>query len=709
MGDAHQTALHLLARRATSRRLIRSFMLLLAFGGYATSGLAGNDESLDLLAQENQVFAASRYIQAIQQSPANASVLTRDDIRRFGYRSIHEALASLPGIYNAASQWPALGVRGTAVPGDFGSRILYLVNGMPMYEATYGGFFIEYLDIESIERIEFIKGAGSALYGSGAVQAVVNLITRSGYSSSGKTISAEAASQRHGKLYGSWGEHDRNGIDRFISVSATDSAGRDIYLRELDTPAFNSGRYGGISTGRDSMRNIRLFGRMASKMAWMQGLLISADKDDPLASYNTVFNGRLRIREALGALEAGITRELPNGAHVTARTYYFNAAEKGDYPYSRIAGPFGPDRGAPTDFINVSDLSSNQLGMELQFDKFLSNGHHVLAGAEVKHIASRQRVGDQPGPVRSGVVTVNSSHHYSQWSIFAQDELRVGSGRWFLGARYDYYDGFSEGVSSRLSPRIAYLHEFSADTSSKLIYSEAYRVPTLYESHYQDGIPQAETIWANPALRPELSRSLEAVLEHQQNARTKWKLAAFINRLHDTPVQVVTPSLNGVPCLLGPNSCIQYRNSGGTQQIYGVEANVDLKFSRQGHLYASAVLQRSAMNGQRVASSPRYQMKTGLSHPLPWQNMSGALEAHYTDGMLGRLDAQGSRSASVPGYLLINGNITAAHLPGGWRASLRLTNLLNRTFYTVASRELQPVERVPAPGRRISLQMQLDF
>jgi outer membrane cobalamin receptor len=671
---------------------------------------ANGHDTMELLEQESSVFAAARYVQAIEQTPANVTVIGREQIRRFGYRTIHEALASLPGVYNASSQWPALGVRGIAVPGDFGSRILYLVNGMPMYEATYGGFFIEYLDIESIDRIEFIKGAGSALYGSGAVQAVVNLITKSGAGAAGNTVSLQAGSHRTAKLYGSNGGN-HHGMDRFVSVSAFRTAGRDVYLRELDTPEFNSAQHRGVSSNNEGARNLRLFGRMADKDFWLQGLLIDAEKEDPWASYNTTFNSDLELREQLAAFEAGINRELASGATVTARSYFFKVSEKGQYPYSSDASPTPPlnRRGLPADFINVSDLGSQQLGMEVRYDRFLSNTHHVLAGVELKHVKGDYEVGDQPGLERSGVVSVHSRPSYNQFSFFAQDERRFGSGTLFLGARLDSYQGFSSGVGSRVSPRIAYVHELDKFTSGKLIYGEAYRAPTLYESHYQDGVPRAETIWANPNLRPELSRSFEAVLDHQPHKGTQWKLAAFVNQLRDTPVQVVTPSLNGESCLLGSNSCIQYQNSDDTQHAVGIEADLRFRMNGNDHVYASAVVQRSRSDGRELPASPKLQLKSGISHALPWHGMNAALEAHYIGRTQGRIESSNNRTAGTPSYLLLNGTLNIGRLPGGWQASLRGTNLLDRHIYTVASRELQPVERVPASERQFSLRLQLDF
>src|SRR4051812_17903718 len=112
-------------RTATRRPAGRwTGLAAIALAGAAMQAVAGPvPDELDLLAQENQVYSAARYVQTIAETPANVAVISRDDIARFGYRNVQQALQSLPGFYNAASQWPALGLSGIAVPGDFGSRV----------------------------------------------------------------------------------------------------------------------------------------------------------------------------------------------------------------------------------------------------------------------------------------------------------------------------------------------------------------------------------------------------------------------------------------------------------------------------------------------------------------------------------------------------------------------------------------------------------
>lgn len=674
----------------------------LACGALHAQTLPQADE-LDLLAQENLVYSAARYVQTIAETPANVSIINRDDIARYGYRSVSDALRSLPGVYDAASQWPALGVSGVAVPGDFGSRILYLINGMPVYEPTYGGFFLEYLDIESIERIEFVKGAGSALYGSGAVLGLVNLITHSGNDATGASAALTLGTHDSGKAYLS---DTRQGakINSFVAASASYSKGRDLYLPEMNVPGFAPSRHHGISAGNDEARTARLFARLSTRQAWLQAMLVTGTKRDPLASYGSVFNGRLLLRESMAAFETGITRDWGQGGQLTARAYSFATTERGDYPYARSW-----QRGVPADYINVSDLGSRQAGAELRYDLFVAPGHHVLAGVEIKRIGYTHQVGDQPGMERGGVFSVDSRDSYRQWALFAQDEMRVGPGILTLGARFDSYHGFSEGVTKRASPRMAYVQDVAPGVTAKLMYGEAYRAPTIYESRYQDGLPAASTLWANRELRPEMSRSIEALLIAQSPSGVQWRLSAFFKHLQDSPEQVLAPSVDGLQCALGADACVQYRNAARHQSVIGTEFDVRVRQGESGDAYASLVLQRGRGPGGELASSPRRQVKAGISRALPWPDVDAALEAQYIGSVRGRIEEDTPVRQDLPSYLLVNAALNATRLGDGWSASLRIDNLLDRAYGTVASQELQPLRRIPADGRRFSLQLQRDF
>src|SRR3989304_4542398 len=152
----------------------------------ATPVCAATDlTSLSLEALLNvTITGASKYEQTQREVAAAVHVITRQEIKAFGWRTIGEALTSVPGVYTTYDdQYVYLGTRGFGLPGDYNTRLLMTIDGNrqndPLYDsAAFGRGFP--LDVDLIERIEFIPGPGGAVYGQNAMFGVVNIVTRPG-------------------------------------------------------------------------------------------------------------------------------------------------------------------------------------------------------------------------------------------------------------------------------------------------------------------------------------------------------------------------------------------------------------------------------------------------------------------------------------------------------------------------------------------------
>jgi iron complex outermembrane recepter protein len=127
-----------------------------------------------------EVNLVSRKPQRLISTAAAAAVLTPEDLRRSGGRSIPEALRLVPGMQVAridANKW-AVTSRGFA--GPFANKLLVLIDGRSVYSPLFSGVFWESqnTDLESVERIEVIRGPGGSLWGTNAVNGIVNVVTR---------------------------------------------------------------------------------------------------------------------------------------------------------------------------------------------------------------------------------------------------------------------------------------------------------------------------------------------------------------------------------------------------------------------------------------------------------------------------------------------------------------------------------------------------
>ena len=277
-----------LLKRCKPRQNARFYCLLLA--GLAAPAWAQEppQDLADLSLEElmklevETVFGASKYIQKVTQAPASVTIITSEEIRKYAYRTLADALRTVRGLYATYDRnYSYLGVRGFNRPGDYNARILLLVDGHRANDNIYdqAALGTEFpLDVDLIDRIEVIRGPSSSIYGTNAFFAVVNVITRRGRNLQGAEASAELAS--FGTLKGriSYGAEMKNGLEVLLSGTVYDSHGHDrLYFRDFDSPATHNG----IAENVDDDQSQQLFLNLSYRDFAVRGVYGSREKGIP--------------------------------------------------------------------------------------------------------------------------------------------------------------------------------------------------------------------------------------------------------------------------------------------------------------------------------------------------------------------------------------------------------------------------------------------
>jgi iron complex outermembrane receptor protein len=228
---------------------------------------AAERELVDLSLEELtklEFSTASRRSQKANEIAAAVFVITQDDIRRSGARSIPEALRLAPGLQVAqinASTW-AISARG--FNGRFANKLLVLMDGRTLYTPTFSGTYWDSQDtlIEDIERIEVMRGPAGTIWGTNAVNGIINIITKRAAQTTGLMTGVEIEQD------GSAAAHMRVG-----------SSEEDRHAWRVYTKAFQRGENALLDgqAAYDSTDQIRIGGRADLQVSANDELAISAE------------------------------------------------------------------------------------------------------------------------------------------------------------------------------------------------------------------------------------------------------------------------------------------------------------------------------------------------------------------------------------------------------------------------------------------------
>jgi outer membrane receptor protein involved in Fe transport len=366
-------------------RVVRpAIVLLLCLPGARADAQSPNTPDVtkmsvqDLLGVE-VVSTASKFAQEVKEAPASITVITGDEIRRYGHRTLADTLRSVRGFYTTYDRnYSYIGVRGFSRPGDYNTRVLLLIDGQRMNDPIYdmapiGTDFP--IDSSLIDGGEFIRGPGSSLYGTNAFFAVINVVTRTGARRAGLRADTHAGSLGTRGAAVSFGHLFGDGRELLLAGSVHRANG----AKRLSYPEFDGDRLETV---------------------------------DNRAFLNTTYE-----------------RPIGRGWSATARLAYDYYGYDGFYPI---------DSGDPQPTLSIDRSESHTASSEMTVRRRFGRKHLVTIGGEIR----RQLRGHMSAEDVSGVY-VNVDRPGRILGAYVQDEVRVFPWLLvYGGARIDRYPSF---------------------------------------------------------------------------------------------------------------------------------------------------------------------------------------------------------------------------------------------------------------------------
>lgn len=635
----------------------------------AAANACAQDADLTTLPLEQlmslEVYSASRFNQKATQAPSNVTVLTSADIRAYGWRTLADALRSIRGLYTSNDRsYSYLGARGFLRPGDLNTRFLLQIDGTrindPVFDqAQLGAEFP--LDLELVDRIEFVPGPGSSIYGTNAFFGVINVITRRAPDLEGTRATLEAGQAGTRAASASYGW--RNGdAELLLAANRGLSDGRDLYFPE----------FGGTAQGLDWERYSRFYAR-GQFGAWSLSLIDGKrTKGMPTASYGQPFNipGGLTMDE-LRLAEVGYRNAmLPLHGELSARFYHSEYLYDGHFVNQ---DPFGT--------INLDRTRAKWWGADVNLFLQLVESHKVVVGADYQY---NHDVVQQNFDTTPFVSYLDDRSQSKRFGIYVQDEITLAAGLLLnAGLRYDR-ESSTGGV---FNPRLALIAELSPATTVKAIYGSAFRTPNSYELFY--GIDSQGGQLANPNLGRERIRSHELSMVRQLGANARLTLAAYANAASGLVTEVEDEEF-GLPI---------FRNL-GRARARGIEVEYERSFKNGASLRGSVSRQR-VTGGTSEVNSPRWLAKF---------NATGRLAGAWHVGVEGQY--VGPRrlldGGETAGFVLANVNFFTVGLTRHLDASIGVQNVFDRRYADPSSLGLLQ-RSIEQDGRRVYLKLKAAY
>ncbi len=670
------------------------------------------DDDLALYSAEDVLAVTTLQEEAVRTVPAIGASFNRAQMIALGARTVADVLDVVPGVSVSRD---VQGFHRTAIRGlRNDAEVLFLLDGHRLNN-FYDGKALMNLPVENLERIEVIRGPGSAVYGAGAFQGVVNLITNHADGVRG-AITTGGVPRDDGRLALATDGHlsaahttgdlrlfadldlwSQEGGSLVVSHDALDDEAVAQGLRDVEQPAGSTrdGRFllnagGGVSYGLDSAGRVGVTARY-----------LTEKRDALVGLFDTVGNDS---RLSWDVLLADLTWERPlaDGGQVRARLGFDQQSTDRLFqltPHDFRTGA-GAERLFPDGLREQTQVTVRTVSGAVDADLALAKENHLTLGfvAEQQSLSRYDYTTNytldgrlRPSPAApEGLVdlTQGAAARRLNLGLSAQDQWTVLSALTLtFGLRLDAIQlpdaDAAEGVLDtskmvvRVNPRVGLVVAASDALVLKALYGRAFRAPTPQElvERIPDTTYNQGRFEGNPLLQPTTVDTFELGMDLVQAAgdtRVRVRANAFLQNFA-SPITPVDTSGNIVPL----------RNRELGVRVYGVEAEARLEASKRAAAWVNASLSRAQDlelpdQSRLLTDVPQARFNAGVSMPLgDWLNLDVVVRSGAERRNNNRSTLELIRRYQIPAYSLITAQLRTEPIWEHFEVTLFAQNLFD--------------------------------
>ncbi len=603
-------------------RLTATLCCLLSVVAHADLG--EEDDLVGLYDDEELITIATGTQKQVRFAPSVATVITSRDIRESGARTLDEALEMVPGLHVGASfnrQDAIYSIRGIHTGQN--PQVLLLIDGVRIQQLFSGARPYNYaLPVANIERIEVIRGPGSAVYGADAFAGVISVTTKTANHTAGNEVGVRRGSFATREAW--WNVSDEiAGVKTSFSIQHTKSEGDDRRRIDADNQTILDGIFATDVSLAPGQLNTDI--ELLNTKLKFSGELFSLD----LFSWHLANAGNGTGGAQALDPEGGDKIDF-SGVNLTTRDFQFgseNITIRGELEYTLLnqdarfklfpSGAVQPDNATPVpNFVLFPD---GVIGNPSVLEETISGELVALYSGHAQHslrISAGFLLQDlDAGETKnfsdldmdaffgtlidvSGTEDIFIRDDDRELYFFSiQDEWSIAND-WKLtaGLRYDNYTQFGDS----LNPRVALVWSTTHDLTTKLLYGRAFRAPSFSELFAANN----PALLGNENLEPEIINTYEVAFDYQPSQHVSLRLNLFAYDIKDlVEIEFQSPASNsGEQSGRGyefefewsPTADFRLLGNYAWQQAENDETNEDVPNAPQQQIYLRAAYDMSA-------------------------------------------------------------------------------------------------------------------